>query len=446
MTATEVQGKVGRRWRLLCLLPLLAVAGFYFAYLYQHAINVPLADDIYDVLQPLVQASSAGNVKAALQPLYEQHTDHRTIASRLVYGALYLTTGEVNFRTLNILANLALPLLLLALYLMSAGISRRLLVLLPAALLLLQLRAYGITFWAMASFAYFYVFVYGFFCLMLLHDAGRGRFFAAVLMATLASFTLASGQMIWLIGLASLAQQSLVRHSLSRRYLLWWLLAAITVLLLWRVGLDDRIGSATLLGNFFRDPGHHVLYTLTLLGSAISESSVAAAASAGGLLLVTLCICTLARWREADLRLEFCCWFIVLSVMAVVLGRGFASVDYGLTSRYSFPSVLMLSTTWMLLAARLRLRSWPILLPAIVLALLYNAHSFKIYSLALQPYMEKRVKDFNRGRYRAFGFPQKESNRVVAEAIELGIYSPPPRPLPLASVAFGQQQQSDTSK
>ena len=448
MAVPEVnaQDTNGMRWRLLGLIPLLLVAGFYFSYLYEHGINVPLADDIYDVLQPLTQASSAENAKIALQSLYVKHTDHRTITSRLAYGAVYLATGEVNFHTLNFLANLALLLLLLALYWMSAGTPRRLLVLLPAALLLLQLRAYGITFWAMASFAYFYVFAYGFFCLLLLHDAGRGRFLAALVLATLASFTLASGQMIWLVGLASLAQQSLVRRSLPRRYLLYWLLSAITVLLLWRMGQDDRISAGLLLESFFGAAGHYVLYTLTLLGSAVSETSVAAAATAGALMLVILCACTLWRWREADLRVELCRWFIVLSVMTMVLGRGFSTVDYGLSSRYSFPSVLMLTSTWMLLALRLRLSSWPKLLPAIVMALLFNAHSYRTYSLALQPYMERRAEDFNLGRYRAWPFPLKQSNRVVAEAIELGIYFPPPRPLPPASVAFGQLGQVDAAQ
>ncbi len=432
-----------RRLQLLCLLPLLAVAGFYFTYLYQHAINVPLADDIYDILRPLVEASNTENITVALQSLYEQHTDHRTIASRLVYGAIYLATGEVNFRTLNFVANLALPLLLLALYLMSAGSPRRLLVLLPAALLLLQLRAYGITFWAMSSFAYFYVFVYGFFCLLFLHNTDRRRFCFALVMATLASFTLASGQLIWLVGLVSLAQQSLLRRSLSPHYLLWWLLSAIAVLLLWRVEQVARISPVILLQNFFSDLGHSGLYTLTLLGNFISESSVAVAAAAGGLMLVILCACSLHRWREPDLRLELCGWFIVLSVITMVLGRGFASVDYGLSSRYSFPSVLMIATTWMLLAMRLRLGHWSALLPAILLALLYSGHSFWTYSHALQPYMEKRVEDFNRGHYRAFGFPMKESNRIVAEAIELDIYSPPSRPLPAPVVTFGQAPSSD---
>lgn len=440
MSAAElaVMDKENKGKRPLSLIPLLAVAGFYFFYLYQHAFNVPLADDIYDVLQPLIQAINAESAGTAMASLHEQHTDHRTIATRFIYAAMYLTTGEINFRSLNFIANLALPLLLLALYLMASGTPRRLLIMLPAALILLQLRAYGITFWAMASFAYFYVFTYGFFCLLLLHDTNRMRFIFATLLAILASLTLASGQMIWLIGLASLAQQCLIRQSASKYYLFWWLLLTITVPLLWRIGLDDRIPLMTLLGNFFDATGHYVLYTLTLLGCAVSESSVAAAATAGGVMLVILCASTVCRWREADLRLELCCWFIVLSVMTMVLGRGFASVDYGLSSRYSFPSVLMLSATWVLLAVRLQLHRWSALLPAIALSLAYSAHSFSTYSLALQPYMERRVEDFNRGRYRAWSYPTVQSNQIVTEAIEMGMYTPPQRPLEPASVALGQ--------
>lgn len=425
----------GELWHLL---PLLAVIACYFGYLLQHAINVPLADDIYDVLLPLVEVREAENFTTALDALYEKHTDHRTIASRLVYGAMLAVTGEVNFRQLNLLANLALPLLLVGLYLMSPGINRRLLLLLPAALALLQLRPYGITFWTMASFAYFYVFVYGFLAVLLLQGAGPARLLAAMLSATLACFTLASGQMVWLVGLASLALQALLHRSVPRHYLLWWLLAAAGVLLLWRMGPGDRIGLGQLLQYFFDDPRHYVLYTLTLMGSALSEASVGIAASGGAAMLVVLCACTLWRWREGDLRLELCGWFIVLSVMTMVLGRGFAGVEYGLSSRYSFPSVLLLATTWMLIAIRLRLQHLGALVPAILVAALYWGQSFHIYSQALQPYMDQRVDDFNRGRYRAWPYPTKESNRVVERAIALGIYFPPERPLPPAHVSIGK--------
>ena len=145
------------RW----LLPLLitAAVAYYFFFLYQHALNVPLGDDLYDVLQVLSGVISAPDASSGFDILYAQHNDHRTFASRLVYGATYLLTGEINFRTLTFIASLALPLLLTLLYLATPKNLPRLFILLPATLLLLQLRAYGIALWSMAAFAYFYVFL-----------------------------------------------------------------------------------------------------------------------------------------------------------------------------------------------------------------------------------------------------------------------------------------------
>jgi hypothetical protein len=98
------------------------------------------------------------------------------------------------------------------------------------------------------------------------------------------------------------------------------------------------------------------------------------------------------------------------------------------------------------MAARLQLQRWLYLAPAILVALLYCGYSFRVYSLALQPYMERRVANFNRGRYHAWFVPLKESNAIVAEAIELGIYDPPPRPMPAPSVAFGRQARGSGEK
>jgi hypothetical protein len=255
------------------------------------------------------------------------------------------------------------------------------------------------------------------------------RFIAAAVLATLASFTLASGQLVWLIGLASLLHQSLIRGSVPVRYVLGWLLAAALILISWRVGLDTRVGTGQLLDNLFRDPGHYLLYTLTLLGSAVSDKSVALAAGAGAAQLTLLVAITLRRRSDEDIRLELCGWFIVVSAFTIALGRGFTSVDYALSSRYSVPSVLFLATTWTLLAIRGSFRGWGILASASVLALIFNLHYFKHYSIALQPYMVKRVEDFNRGRYPAWPYPMKASNRIVEDAIERGIYRPPQRPL-----------------
>jgi hypothetical protein len=443
MPTNATRGSQGR-W----LLPLLitAAVAYYFFFLYQHALNVPLGDDLYDVLQVLSGVINAPDASSGFDILYAQHNDHRTFASRLVYGATYLLTGEINFRTLTFIASLALPLLLTLLYLATPKSLPRLFILLPATLLLLQLRAYGITLWSMAAFAYFYVFLYGFASLHFLHEINPRRFALACLFAIMATFTLASGQVVWVVGLVSLLHQVLLRRSASWLYILGWIVVAVGVLVVWRAGLETPNTLWAMLQQLFLTPGHHVLYTLTLLGNAASEQSVGPPALVGALMLVAALICSIHSRRSQDPRLELYCWFIVLSVAAMVLGRApFSSVDYALSSRYSFPSVLMLATIWVTLAARLKLASWQPLLVALLLATLYCINSYKIYSVALQPYVEKRVQNFNQGKYWAWTRPMKETNGIVLEAVSLGIYHPPQRPLP-KPVIFVSESKSGAGK
>jgi hypothetical protein len=361
------------------------------------------------------------------------------MASRLLYCAVYAISGEINFRQLTFLANLALVLLLISLFLMVKKHQLKYLILLPAALILFQLRAYGITLWSMAAFAYFYVFLYGFYSLHFLHEVTPVKFTVAIALASLATFTLASGQVVWLVGLASLLHQSLVRKQASALYSLGWAFIGLANLVAWRGGLETPHTLYAMLVNLFASPGHHALYTLTLLGNAVSESSLASAALAGAALLIALIIITLRSFRLPDIRLELCCWFVVLSVVAMVFGRSFTSVDYALSSRYSFPSVLLLSAIWVLLAVRFNIQSgWTFIL-IILIAGIYCTTSYSMYSESLRPYLKKRVQTFNEGKYWAFPLSMKESKDIVAQAISLGIYTPPPRPLPTPHILFDKE-------
>lgn len=441
---TEFTARFTTHWLPASLI--LTTIGCYFAFLYQHAINVPLADDIYDILQVVSGVITAPDKESALQILFAQHNDHRTFASRLMYYGIYLIQGNIDFRTLVFLANLALPLLLVLLYLMAPNHRVKCLLLLPAALILFQLRAYGITLWSMAAFAYFYVFLYGFCCLYCLHKISRKRFVLAIFLASAATFTLASGQVVWLVGFISLAHQSLIRRSASYFYPLCWTIAAAVVLVAWRLGLETPNTLLAMLTNFFNFPGHHVLYFLTLLGCAVTENSVALAAMAGMTMIAILVVCTVKSYREQDLRLELCCWFVVLSVAAIVLGRSFTSVDYALSSRYSFPSVLMLTTTWVLVAVRLNIKSRKLFLLAGLLAATYCVSSYHIYSTPLQYLAEKRVKNFNEDNYWAWPHPKRESNAIVAQAVSLGIYQPPSQPLPDPRIHSGGKEKENSLK
>jgi hypothetical protein len=417
----------------------LAVIGCYFGFLYQHAINVPFADDIFDVVKVVSDVVAADDHFSAFQVLYAQHNDHRTLASRLVYLGSYAVVGELDFRVLTFLANLALPLLILFFYLVLRTHTAKYLIILPIALILCQLRGYGIMLWSMAAFAYFYVFLYGCYSLYFLHNVSPVRFVLAALLACLATFTLASGQLIWLLGFASLFYQAVVRKASSYGYLLGWSILAFLIWQLWRTGLATPNTPLAMLERVWAEPGYYLLYTLTLMGNVVTEQSVALAAMTGGIMLVIFLTLLLRPADERDLRLALCCGYVLLSIIAMTMGRApYSTVEYALSSRYSFPSTLLLASLWALLASRYSSRNMGLFAIASLLGFLYFLHTYRQFADPLQHHLEKRVDNFNRGRYWSWPRPVRETNAIVATAISQGIYRPPERPLAQPTVITDQ--------
>jgi hypothetical protein len=90
----------------------------------------------------------------------------------------------------------------------------------------------------------------------------------------------------------------------------------------------------------------------------------------------------------------------------------------------------MLATVFVLVPLRLNSKSIKIPASLALLAGLYCVTSYKVNTHELELHLEKRVQHYNRGQYWVWPYPVAETNAIVAEAVSLGIYEPPPRPLP----------------
>ncbi|MEH6592216.1 MAG: hypothetical protein V7746_18275 [Halioglobus sp.] len=423
------------------------VIAYYLWFVFQHALNIPQGDDITDILLTIIRTEKAEDSGEFLAAFLAQLNDHRTVPSRMVYWLSYKLQGEINFRSLTFLANAGLLLLFSMLVIMTRQVKSRWWILLCAAFLLFQIRAYHLTLWPMAAFAYFYVFVYGIASLCCLHRVTGARFFAAVVFATLCTFNLASGQVIWLVGFASLFLQAVISKRISVYYLPAWLFAAATVLYGWRIGMETPNTITEVLRLFLQTPLHHCHYLLSLLGSAVSEKSVTMAAIAGAVMLGFLLLSTVRHFRHGDLRLELSCWFIVFSAIALALGRApYSSLEYALVSRYSFPSVVLLTFCCVLIASRFFSDKPKLILLTAITAAVYCVSSYRIYSPPLQSKAEVRVQRFNRGNFRIFGTPIAKSNTIVAEAVAKGVYTPPDRPYPRPVIATRSNAEEKASK
>ncbi|MBK6509366.1 MAG: hypothetical protein IPG06_07805 [Haliea sp.] len=434
------------RW--LSFVAFFAVIAHHLWFVYSHAINIPYHDDIYDFLRIVNLIETADGPAVAIKEWFSQYLDHRTSASRsLVYGA-YLIEGEVNFHTLTLLANLALPFILLLFYLSVRSEEYRWGFLLISALLLLNLRAHAIILHSQAGFAYYYVFFYAFACLFALHKFTFLKFVLAAVLCSLATFTLASGQVVWLMGLASLLHQCLVTGRRSFMYPAIWLLLAITVLVLWRVGfvpvsteipseLTTRASAVSVsklahraVASAAPDAVHNIF--LVTLGSVFTVSSTLVAGSVGLVLLGVLSFVTIKLYRQEDLRLVLCCWFIVATAAAVTVGRAMiVAPDYILEERYSFFSAILMSTLALLVQSRFRVFRSPVVYLVVLLAVVYWAWTYRHFERPLQDILSGRYDDYNHERFTVFGKPQKESAAIVNQAIAAGIYNPPCRPYPV---------------
>jgi hypothetical protein len=433
------------RW--LPLLGFCAVIAQYFWLVYTYAVNIPHWDDIYDFLNFVILAESATSAWDAFTELYRQYNDHRTSASRIVVYATYLAEGEVNFHTLTLIGNLALPLILLLFFLTVRGEKYRWVLMLVSALLLLHLRYFTLISHAQATFAYFYVFFYAFACLFALHKVTPPKFVLAVALGALATFTFAAGQIVWVMGLASLLHQCFITKRTTYIYPAMWLLVSITVLVLWRVGFYE-IPSARVLtvlpdtlidAPFHQQLVRYAAYFFVTIGSAFTDTSTIIAGALGTAILALLIFVTVRFYKQEDIRLALCCWFIVASVAAVALGRAlWLPPEYILTTRYTLLSVLLVSTLTLLVQLRFSLLKPSVVYLFVPLAGFYWVWANHQFEPSINEILLSRHSNFNSNKYPVLDRPKGESNEIVDDAISVGIYRPPCKPLPQCETALAE--------
>jgi hypothetical protein len=414
---------------------------YYALFLYQHALNIPYADDIFDVLEMLNGVVQSEDLNQTITLLFAQHIEHRTLASRLIYCLQFLVAGEIDFRVLVFLANLALPLLLLLFYIAVRKQARPLWVIFPAALVLFQLRAYHLVFWSMAAFAYLFVYMYAFASLSCLRNVSFPRFLAALVFASLASFSLASGQLIWLVGLVSLLHQSLALRRASLIYSLCWIFCAVAVLSVWHMEFEPMVSVSFLLKSLVAMPLYPIPFFLALIGNAVSASNLLLAQGLGVVALCLVGYYSVRMVAKEDVTLELFVWYIILSAFSIALARSpLAGLESALHSRYSLPSLLLVATLLVLMASQLdslqtNRRGVFALLILTLLSASFWGYSFHTYRPALQRLLESTVNNYNHEVYWALYVPPEETKAIVAESISLGIYQPPARPNPKPIVA-----------
>lgn len=216
-----------------------------------------------------------------------------------------------------------------------------------ASLVIFTPRAYDLVLFPMSSISFYYASLFAMLAIICLRQVTTKRFMLALIFAGLATLTNASVQLAMLMGLAYLLYQWLFSREKIAIYCFGWLVfSCLLAALLFIVKDDSAMPQAfiTQAENIGATPMHYLKFFLALLGSTLSFHSTALSIAMGaGLLVLVLLLCLEKLLKAKVDAAVFISFFFIGCAAAISYGRGpYVTVDYALTSRYSYQSTFLI--------------------------------------------------------------------------------------------------------
>ncbi len=251
---------------------------------------------------------------AVLHELFAISNEHRMVTSRLLFAAIYTLTGTINFATIDVIGNATIVVLCLLLIATAGSTLRRVRLGVLLAFLLFQLENYENFLWSGASIDHFQIVMLAAAAIIAL---ARGTLAGAIvggILATLATFTLAHGLVLWPIGALMLWFRS------GRRGFATW--CGFGLLAVGGFLTGFRVNQAESFATFSVEGAQKVLqYWLSILGAAPAAGSETFAPLLGGALLLLLAYVMLrGALRRERIALPLAFWAIGAAGL-IALGR-----------------------------------------------------------------------------------------------------------------------------
>ncbi|MBL9189603.1 MAG: hypothetical protein JNK23_19135 [Opitutaceae bacterium] len=305
--------KLGLGAKVIAFLALLPVA-----YMLSTAItasrDVVYWDELETALALVLKLNDGTTPGEFLGELFALNNEHRMVTSRLLYAVSYWLTGTVNFSVISAIGNASLVALCVVLLVTATTATRRLRLAVLLSALLFQKEHYENFLWSGSSIDHFQVVLLA--CLAIVGVARQttSGLLVGALFATLATFTLAHGILVWPVGAAMLLRSG------GWRQLMLWSACGVAV-----------IGS--FLMGFEVNQSHHFAqlslrgiveitsYWLSMLGAVPALGNTFLAPMLGGALLVGLF--TLARrgaLRRESIAFPLAVWAIAAAAL-IAAGR-----------------------------------------------------------------------------------------------------------------------------
>lgn len=232
------------------------VAIKYFIQLFIYTINVPINDDFAVILRFSNNYFSEESLFKKVELLTAFHAECRLIVTRLWIIVIHFFTGVVNIKTLIIIGNLCLPVIVFLFYKNMSGVKSRIAIVSCIALLFFQFGYYDATTWATDALHYQYTILFVMLSLYLLSKQSITAQVAAMVTGLLAALTFGNGLLIFPL--------AILHTIVNRNYKLGvvWLMLATGFACTYFVGFSS--GKAFTLHALH----HYFIYSCCFVGGA----------------------------------------------------------------------------------------------------------------------------------------------------------------------------------
>jgi hypothetical protein len=297
-------------WGLLAALP----AAYIITQIVVTSRNIVFWDEFDTALDLILRIDAGASWNEILGRFVALNNEHRTVTSRLMFAASYWLTGTVNFHVIGAIGNLFFFAMCAVLVAATEGWERRVRMGVLLAFIMFQLEHFESFIWSGASIDHFQVVALAVLAVAALARGCRSGLVIAAIAAVLATFTLAQGNVTWVVGALMLA------HARRWRALAGWCVLAVAAIASFAHGFEFNPGH-----KIAEVSTHNVLhvgrYWLALLGAPVTLGNATYAPFAAPPLLAGMAY---LAWRGMLTR-QPVAWFSALfaigALTLIALGR-----------------------------------------------------------------------------------------------------------------------------
>ncbi len=324
--------------------PLLIAVGFITVMIFKYGVNVPYLDEWEMV--PLFQQADTG--KLPIAGLWAQHNEHRILFPNLIiYSSAYLSNWNIAAESLMSIIISIISILMIYLFILKKFTKKYIAMIAVVAVSALfyspvqwENWLWG---WQIEWFLCVAAVITSIYLLDYLAHAKKHAtsiFIGAIASAVVATFSLGSGILIWVVGFGMLKM-----YRSDRMRVITWITAAITSTFVYYFNYTKPIGHPP-ISTFLHQPARFVGYLLAFYGRPISE--VPNAAITFGAVLLSLLVPVLYLLWMKRIQLDRIIFWLALIAFSLAAGLvtaisrvGFG-VQQGMASRYTSISLIYL--------------------------------------------------------------------------------------------------------